>query len=889
LFYTKVYLMRDNDTTQDQDPIETQEWLEAIATVVQEEGVLRARELVQKIAISVGATPQDIGLSTDYINTISADDDFDYPGDLALEEAITSHIRWNAAAMVMKARRDHDGIGGHIASYASIANLYEVGYQHFFRHNDLVYFQGHSAEGNYARAFMEGRLTEEQLNHFRREIDGKGISSYPHPWLMPDFWQFPTVSLGLGGLQAVYAARFLKYLENRQLQKTADRKVWLFCGDGEMDEADSGAGITLAAREKLDNLIMVINCNLQRLDGLVRGNHSIVKELESLFRGAGWHVIKVLWSSDWDALFARDTSGKLIQRMNECVDGDFQDYRSKDGAYFREHFFGKYPELLALVSSYSDEDLLRLRCGGHDPIKIYSAYAQAVKHTGQPVVILAQSVKGYGMGTACESQNIAHNQTGMNLEQLESFRQRFNLSMTDEQLARYDFYKPPESSDEMQYLHVRREALGGGYHPHRRSDCEVLSAPPLSFFDKMLVSTGERELSTTMVLARIYTALLKDKTIGARVVPIFSDEARTFGMENLFRQVGIYSPDGQQYTPEDKKQLMYYKEALNGQVLQEGITEAGCMASWIAAATSYSANQLPMIPFFTYYSMFGFQRVFDYIWAAGDARARGFLMGGTAGRTTLAGEGLQHQDGHSLLIASTMPSCRAYDPAYGFELAVIVQYGLDRMLTQQKDEIFYVMVMNEKYSHPEMPQGAEAGIIQGMYCLISCDNPKKHHVQLMGGGAILREVEAAATLLLNDFNISADVWSLTSVNELRREALHLQRENQLHPKDKKQKTYIEKQLENTRGPVIAATDYMKAYAEQIREFVPRSFTVLGTDGYGRSDTRQKLREFFEVDRFRIAYTAIVALVEEGQLDAEVALGAMKKYGIDPNKPNPVTV
>lgn len=880
----------------DNDPIETQEWLEALASLVEVEGKERAQFILQQVmaaaskhGIETGAT----SLTTPYCNTIPVDQQPDYPGDLELEAAIEAYLRWNAIAMVLESKNTAGGVGGHLSSYASIATLYEVGLNHFFHGatkdhpGDLVYFQGHSAEGNYARAFLEGRISEKQLKNFRQEVDGEGVSSYPHPWLMPTFWQFATVSLGLGMLQGVYSARFLKYLQNRKLLDTADRHVWVFCGDGEMDEPESIAGLSLAAREHLDNLTYVINCNLQRLDGLVRGNGKIVQELESIFRGAGWNVIKVLWDSRWDAIFAKDKSGALLKRLNECVDGDMQTAYVRGGAYIREFIFNT-DELKELVADLSDDDLSKLNRGAHDAQKIYAAYSAAVNHKGQPTVILTQGVKGYGLGTAkTEGRNIAHNSLEMSEEELTAFRERFNLPLSTEDLTSHRFVKPEKNSDEMKYLLQQRKKLGG-FLPAREVISQSLPTPDLSAFDAVLQGSADRTMSTTMVFGRIMNVLLKDKNIGARIVPIFSDEVRTFGLEALFRQVGIYSPVGQLYIPEDKEQFLYYHEVENGQVLEEGITEAGCMASWIAAATSYATNRFPMIPFFTYYSMFGFQRVGDLIWAAGDMRARGFLMGATAGRTTLEGEGLQHQDGSSLLSACHVPNCRAYDPAFGYEMAVIIQHGLNEMFTQEKDVFYYLMAMNERYIQPAMPKDVEEGIIKGMY-LFSAANKGKHKVQLLGSGAILNEVIAAADLLKKDFDIAANVWSVTSFTELYRDGMAIERQNMLSPGKKAEVALVEKILSEHKGPMVAATDYVRGVADLIRPFISRTYVTLGTDGFGRSDTRERLRRFFEVDRYYIVVAALHALAKDGEISASEVTAAIKKYGIDTKKPNPITV
>ncbi|EKD77149.1 MAG: hypothetical protein ACD_42C00464G0003 [uncultured bacterium] len=880
----------------DLDSIETREWLDALASLIKYEGKERAQFILQTLLEAAEKKGVECGLAqliTPYVNTISVDAQPTYPGNTTLENEIEAAIRWNAIAMVIKAKNAASGVGGHLSSFASIATLYEVGMNHFFRGatkealGDLIYFQGHSSEGNYARAYLEGRLTEKNLDRFRQEVDGEGLSSYPHPWLMPNFWQFATVSLGLGLLQGVYQARFLKYLDNRGLLKADDRKVWVFCGDGEMDEPESIAGLTLAAREKLDNLIFVVNCNLQRLDGLVRGNHKIVQELEGIFRGAGWNVIKVLWDSRWDALFARDKTGALAKRLTECVDGDLQTAYVRGGAYTREFIFNT-DELKALVADMSDDEITALNRGAHDPIKIYAAYQAATKHQGQPTVILTQGVKGYGLGTRnTEGRNIAHNQLDMSDEELKAFRDRFNLPISDAALTKREYYLPKKNSEAMQYLFAQREKLGG-FLPTRQVISQSLTVPALSAFDAVLKGSADRTMSTTMVLGRILNVLLKDKTIGPRMVPIFSDEVRTFGLEALFRQVGIYSSIGQLYTPEDKEQFLFYHETQNGQVLEEGITEAGCMSSWIAAATSYAQNRFPMIPFFTYYSMFGFQRVGDLIWAAGDMRARGFLIGATAGRTTLEGEGLQHQDGSSLLSAALVPNCRAYDPAYGYEMAVIIQYGLKEMFTDEKDVFYYVMAMNERYSQRAMPENVEEGIIRGMYQL-KTTGKSSEHVQLFGSGAILNEVVAAADLLQKDFAVSANVWSVTSFAELRRDAANVERANIFASDKKTQISYLETCLQKQDGPIVAATDYVRAYADLIRPYIHCTYVTLGTDGYGRSDTREKLRHFFEVDRYHIAVAALYALAKEGKIPAEKVREAMKKYGIDPKKPNPVMV
>ncbi len=881
-----------SEPDKDIDPQETQEWLDALTSVIETEGVDRAHflleSLIEKARRSGAYLPYSA--NTAYLNTIPPHKEEPSPGNPAIEWRIRSLVRWNAMAMVVKANRYSSELGGHIASFASSATLYDVGFNHFFHApsknhgGDLLFVQGHSAPGIYARAFLGGRITEEQMSNFRQEVDGKGLSSYPHPWLMPHYWQFPTVSMGLGPLMAIYQARFMRYLEHRGLLPDTDRKIWAFMGDGEMDEPESMGAIGLAAREKLDNLIFVINCNLQRLDGPVRGNSKIIQELEAAFRGAGWNVIKVIWGAYWDPLLARDTTGLLYKRMEECVDGEYQAYKARDGAYVREKFFGKYPELKAMVASMTDEDIWRLNRGGHDPHKVYAAYARAVGHKGQPTVILAKTVKGYGMGEAGEGQNITHQQKKMGEEALRHFRDRFNIPISDEELKDAPFYRPPEESEEIRYLKERREALGG-YFFEQREDPPALEIPDISIHQKVLEGSGDRTISTTMAFVRILNNLIKDKTIGKYVVPIVPDEARTFGMEGMFRQLGIYSSVGQLYEPVDSDQVMYYREDKQGQILEEGINEAGAFSSWLAAGTSYRNHHLHMIPFYIYYSMFGFQRIGDLAWAAGDLRAQGFLLGGTAGRTTLAGEGLQHQDGHSHILAATIPNCVSYDPTFAYELAVIIQNGLERMYVRRDSVFYYITVMNENYQHPPMPDGVEDGIIKGMYRLQQgADGEKK--VQLLGCGTILREVIAAAELLKQDFDVNADIWSVTSFNELRREGLDLERHNRLHPEQDNQLPYVTRCLGESEGPVVAATDYMKIYADQIREFIPKNYHVLGTDGFGRSDTREKLRRHFEVNRFHIAVTALHALVEEGKLPADTLTDAIRQYNIDPDKPNP---
>ncbi|MCB5188135.1 pyruvate dehydrogenase (acetyl-transferring), homodimeric type [Methylobacillus caricis] len=881
--------------TPDIDPQETQEWLEAISSVLENEGTERAHflleTLIDKARRSGAYLPYNA--TTAYVNTIPAHLQPKHPGDTAMERKIRALIRWNAIMTVLRANEKSPGVGGHIASFQSAATLYDTGFNHFFRAanenfgGDLIYFQGHSSPGVYARAFLEGRLTEEQMSNFRIETEGNGLSSYPHPWLMPDFWQFPTVSMGLGPLQGIYQARFLKYLHDRGIADTSDRKVWVFCGDGEMDEPESLGAISLAAREKLDNLIFVINCNLQRLDGPVRGNGKVIQEFEAAFRGSGWNVLKVLWGSYWDPLLAMDKDGLLKKRMEECVDGEYQNFKAKGGAYTREHFFGKYPELKEMVAAMSDEDIWRLNRGGHDPHKVYAAYHSAVNHKGQPTVILAKTVKGYGMGQEGEGQNTTHQQKSMGVETLKAFRTRFDLPLTDEQVENLSFYRPADDSPEMQYLKSRREAMGG-FVPSRRRKGNELTVPELSAFENMLGATGEREISTTMAFVRILSTLLRDKQIGKYVVPIVPDEARTFGMEGMFRQLGIYSSVGQLYEPQDADQVMFYKESKDGQILEEGINEAGSFSSWIAAATSYSVSGVQMVPFYIFYSMFGFQRIGDLAWAAGDSRARGFLLGATAGRTTLNGEGLQHEDGHSHLMSATIPNCISYDPTFAYELAVIIQEGLRRMVQNQEDVYYYITLMNENYTHPALPKGVEEGILKGLY-QFSKSKAKGAKVQLLGSGVILREVIAAGELLEKDWGVAADIWSVTSFTELRREGLDVERWNLLNPEKAQKESYVAKSLKKAEGPVIASTDYMKSFADQIRSFIPQRYITLGTDGYGRSDSREALRSFFEVDRYHVVVAALKALADEGKLPAAKAAEAIKKYKLNANKPNPTTV
>ena len=881
----------------DTDPVETREWVASLDGVIEVEGGDRAGFLLNAVmdqARRRGA-PVPYSANTPYLNTIPPDQEARHPGDYETERTIRHYVRWNALATVLRANKESSELGGHIASFQSAATLYDVGFMHFWHGatdehgGDLVYMQGHSSPGFYARAYLEGRFTEAQMLLFRQEVDGKGLSSYPHPWLMPDFWQFPTVSMGLGPLMAIYQARFLRYLHHRGLADTAGRKVWCFLGDGETDEPESLGAISMASRERLDNLIFVVNCNLQRLDGPVRGNGKIIQELEAGFRGAGWNVIKVVWGTGWDRLIAKDASGMLLKRMEEAVDGEYQDFKSKNGAYVREHFFGKYQETRDLVADMSDDEIWALSRGGHDVQKVYAAYAKAVAHRGQPTVILAKTVKGYGMGEAGEGQNITHQQKKMGEDHLRRFRDRFGLPVTDDQLAKVSFLPFEDGSKEKTYLLERRRALGG-FIPSRRAKSATLPVPQLSVFDAQLRGSEGRTISTTMAFVRILTTLLRDKGIGKHVVPIVPDESRTFGMEGMFRQFGIYSQVGQLYRPEDANQLMFYKEDQKGQILQEGLNEPGAMADWIAAATSYSSNDVPMVPFYIYYSMFGFQRVGDLAWAAGDMRARGFLLGATAGRTTLNGEGLQHEDGHSHILASTIPNCIAYDPTFAYEVAVIIQDGMRRMLGEQEDVFYYITLMNENYEHPAMPEGAEAGIVKGMYLLREApesanggDGPR---VQLLGSGTILREVLAGADLLAQDFGIAADVWSCTSFTELRRDGLAAERWNMLHPDQPPRRSYVEQCLLGRDGPVIASSDYVKAFADGIRQFVPGTYKVLGTDGFGRSDYRRKLREFFEVDRHFVALAALQALAEGNQVPPAKAAEAIQRYGIDPDKPNP---
>ncbi len=881
----------------DPDPEETREWLEALEAVIEREGPQRAHHLLEALIDKSRRSGAYIPYSpnTAYVNTIPPQAEARSPGDHALEWRIRSLIRWNAIAMVVQANRAHDGVGGHIASFASAATLYDVGFNHFWRGPehasgpDLLYIQGHCAPGIYARAFLEGRLSEAQLKNFRAEVDGQGLSSYPHPWLMPDFWQFATVSMGLGPIQAIYQARLMKYLHNRGLADMADRKVWCFCGDGEMDEPESLGAIDIAAREKLDNLIFVVNCNLQRLDGPVRGDGKIIQELEGSFRGAGWNVIKVIWGALWDPLLAQDADGHLLRLMDETVDGEYQAYKAKGGRYTRDEFFGKYPETARMVERLSDEDISRLNRGGHDPHKVYAAYHRAVNAPdGRPTVILAKTVKGYGMGEAGEGQNITHQQKKMGEQALKEFRDRFEIPISDEQLADTPFYMPAEDSEELRYLRERRKALGG-HLPSRRRHSEPLEIPPLETFKRQLEGTGERSISTTMAFVQLLQTLIRDKNVGYRVVPIVPDEARTFGMEGMFRQLGIYSVVGQKYKPEDSDQLAFYREDVKGQVLEEGITEAGAMSSWLAAATAYANHATPLIPFYIYYSMFGFQRIGDLAWAAGDMRARGFLLGGTAGRTTLNGEGLQHEDGHSHIIASTIPNCRAYDTTFAYEIAVIVHEGMRLMYAENQDHYYYLTLENENYQHPAMPEGIEADIMKGLYPFARQDQPGEKHVRLLGCGAIFREILAAAELLQQDWEVSADIWAAPSLVELMRDGQMVERWNRLHPDEEPRLSHVEHCLGDSDAPVIAATDYQRTYAEFIRPYVAAPYYTLGTDGYGRSDTREKLRDFFEVDRRWITVSALSALAKAGVIERSVVRQAIERYGIDPEKPHPTTV
>ncbi len=885
-----------HDPSDDVDPQESGEWLDALDAVIEREGPERAHYLLERLIERSRRSGAYIPFSpyTAYVNTIPVHAEARSPGDPAIEWRIRSIIRWNAMAMVIQANRYHEGVGGHIASYASAATLYEVGFNHFFHApsddhgGDLVYIQGHSAPGIYARSYLEGRLDENQLLNFRSEVDGTGLSSYPHAWLMPDYWQFATVSMGIGPINAIYQARFMRYMENREVQETAGRKVWCFCGDGEMDEPESMGAIDVASREGLDNLIFVVNCNLQRLDGPVRGSSKIIQELEGAFRGAGWNVIKVVWGALWDGLLAQDKDSKLVERMNEAVDGEYQAYKANGGDYTRKHFFGKYPETEAMVASMSDEDISRLNRGGHDPHKVYAAYHRATTlNNGRPTVILAKTVKGYGMGEAGEGQNITHQQKKMGEDALKEFRDRFEIPVDDDKIAEAPFYKPAEDSEEIQYLKARRKELGG-YLPQRRTEYETLEIPPLSIFDKLLQGSGEREMATTMVFVRILQLLTRDKNLKERLVPIIPDEARTFGMEGMFRSLGIYSPVGQLFDPEDSGALAFYKESIKGQILEEGITEAGAISSFIAAGTSYYNHNKAMIPFYAFYSMFGYQRVGDLCWAAGDMRTRGFMIAGTAGRTTINGEGLQHQDGHSHVLFDSVPNCRAYDPTFSYEMAVIIHHGLKEMYENNVDVYYYITMMNENYVHPPMPEGVEDQIVRGMYRYATSNKRYKKRVQLMGCGTILREVIAAADMLENEWNVAADIWSVPSFTQLRRDGLSVDRWNRLHPESEPRQSFVAQQLKDAKGPVIAATDYIKTYADLIRPFMPLPYHTLGTDGFGRSDTREALRDFFEVDRRWVTVAALKALADLGEVKPAVVADAIQKYGINPDKPEPIT-
>ena len=882
--------------TEDNDPIETREWLDALDALMRHGGPERASFVMTEMAkhaVEVGMR-LPTAITSPFRNTISPTDEKSMPGDLFMERKIRSLVRWNALAMVMRANDNDEGLGGHISSFSSSATLYDIGFNYFFRgiegdhKGDLVFYQGHSAPGMYARSYLEGRISEDQLDNFRREVDGEGLSSYPHPWLMPDYWQFPTVSMGLGPIQAIYQARVMHYQQNRGLLDHGDRNVWCFMGDGECDEPESLGAISLAGREHLGNLTFVVNCNLQRLDGPVRGNGKIIQELEGVFRGAGWEVIKVIWGRKWDNLLEKDKTGLLQQRMDEVCDGELQNYKYNGGAYTREHFFGKYPELLELVADLSDDDIMYLNRGGHDPYKVYAAYAKAAEQRKRPTVILAMTVKGYGMGEAGEANNETHSLKKLDIESLKAFRDRFGIPISDSELKNVPYYRPSPDSAEMRYMNKAREALGGQI-PVRRNEVARLEVPPISALANQLKSSGKRKISTTMAFVRILSVLVKDKKIGERVVPIVPDEARTFGMEGMFRQLGIYSSVGQRYTPQDAGQMMFYKEDIKGQILEEGINEAGAFSAWLAASTSYSTHDYPMVPFYIFYSMFGFQRIGDLAWAAGDSQARGFLIGATAGRTTLNGEGLQHQDGHSHILASTIPNCVSYDPTYSFELAIIIQDGLRRMYEEGENKFYYITTMNENYAQPDMPEGVEEGIIKGMYCLKRSMSKKKLRVQLLGSGTILRKVEAAAELLENDYDVAANIWSLTSINEIQREGKAATRWNLLHPESEAKLSYVAQMLGDGGEPCVIATDYMKTYGEQIREFVPARLTVLGTDGYGRSDTRESLRKFFEVSREYIVIAALKSLADEGSIKPSVVSEAMRSLGISPDKIDPVSV
>ena len=893
-------MTHDNDV----NPEETKEWLDALHSVIKEEGIERAHYLIGRLSNNTARVNPSIpskSVSSPYCNTITPSNEDRMPGDMFMERQIRGIVRWNAMAMVMRANQRNASIGGHISTFASSATLYDVGFNYFFKgpseehEGDLIYYQGHSSPGIYSRSYLEGRLDETQLDNFREEVKGNGLSSYPHPWLMPDYWQFPTVSMGLGPIQAIYQAHIMKYLSSRNLLDNSDRKVWAFLGDGEMDEPESLGAISKASREKLDNLIFVINCNLQRLDGPVRGNGKIIQELEAVFRGAGWNVIKVIWGRHWDPLFQADTEGVLQSRMDEVVDGEYQNYASRGGAYTREHFFGKSPELLKMVEHLSDDDIMALNRGGHDPFKVYAAYAEAVKSVGKPTVILAKTIKGYAFGASAEAQNATHSVKKLDIESLKKFRDRFGIPIEDKSLGDDPYYRPPEDSLELRYMRKTREPLGGSV-PQRRSQTYALKVPAQSVFENQIKGSGEREISTTMAFVRLLSSLCKDEDIGQRIVPIVPDEARTFGMEGMFRQLGIYSSAGQLYDPADSNQVMFYREDKEGQMLEEGITESGSFSAWLAAATSYSVSNYPLIPFYIYYSMFGFQRVGDLCWAAGDSQARGFLIGATAGRTTLNGEGLQHQDGHSHVLSSTIPNCISYDPAYSYELAVIIKDGIRRMYQEMESVFYYITTMNENYQQPEMPKGVEKDIINGMYLLedgsskeFKVGKPinKEHRVRLLGSGTILREARKAAELLRTEYSVAVDVWSVTSFNELRREALEIGRENMLNSDKKPKVPFVTDKLSKQAGPVISATDYMKIHSDQVREFIPDTYRVLGTDGFGRSDSREQLRHFFEVDMKFIAAAALYELKEAGLIDGKILATHYKSLGIDKNKANPI--
>ena len=886
-----------NEYLKDINPEETNEWLEALENIIEEGGPKRAHYILEKLIDKARrkGTYLPFRATTAYLNSIDVEDEPKMPGDRDIERRIRSAIRWNATMMVLRASKKNLELGGHIASFQSSATLYDVGFNHFFRApnekdgGDLIFFQGHIAPGIYARSFLEGRITKEQMDNFRQEVDGQGLSSYPHPKLMPDYWQFPTVSMGLGPIQAIYQARFLKYLTNRGIKDCSEQKVYCFMGDGECDEPESLGAISLAGREGLDNLVFVINCNLQRLDGPVRGNGKIIQELEGNFRGNGWRVVKVIWGRHWDALLQKDKSGKLLQLMEETVDGEYQNFKQKGGAYTREHFFNKYPETAKLVENMSDEDIFALNRGGHDPLKVYAAYKAAEKTKDRPTVILAKTVKGYGMGEAAEGKNIAHGVKKVDSDALRKFRDRFRIPFSDEELEKLPYYTFDEDSVEMKYMKARRAELHGFVPQRLEKFTNKLEIPSLAEFESITKGSGDREISTTMAFVRILNILVKDKNIGKQIVPIVPDEARTFGMEGMFRQIGIYSNEGQKYVPQDRDQVAYYKEDKEGQVLQEGINELGAMGSWAAAATSYSVNDVPMIPFYIYYSMFGFQRTGDMAWAAGDLRARGFLVGGTAGRTTLNGEGLQHEDGHSHILANTIPSCISYDPTYGYELAVIVQDGINRMYGEKQEDIFYYLTtMNENYKQPAMPEGVEEGILKGIYKLDTVDAANDYKVKLLGSGTILEQVRQAADILASEYGVKSDVYSVTSYNEIAREAQDVERYNLLHPDEEDKTPYVTTVLgEDKDNIIVSATDYMKIYSEQIRAYVKGSFKTLGTDGFGRSDSRANLREHFEVDANFIVYTTLYLLVENGKLDKKVLNEAIAKFKINPNKINPL--